>query len=132
VVKKSGFSLKRPTSESTVVANEEPEPNFSDSKENDVGNMALISERLSSAPSISSDVATVTEEPEDSLMNHSMADCFLRFLDSLTEPVIPFSFYWQALGVTSKVEAFSVVEALPHVVRSLFLTFAPPLQDLVC
>lgn len=60
------------------------------------------------------------EEERDSLGIHSMADCFLRFLDSLAEPVVTFAAYSKALRVERRYDAYRVVESLPVVV-SLFM-----------
>lgn len=50
-----------------------------------------------------------------------MADCLIRFLDSLAEPVITFQAYPRALRAEKRADAYRVIESLPAIVRVSFL-----------
>lgn len=51
---------------------------------------------------------------------YSMADCLLRFLESLSEPVVTFSAYPKALRAEQRADAYRVLESLPPVVSPSF------------
>jgi hypothetical protein len=61
----------------------------------------------------------VLEEEEDSssLGLHSVANCVLRFLESLEEPVVTYELYGRAIAAERREEAYGVVQELPESVR---------------
>lgn len=50
-----------------------------------------------------------------------MAECLLQFLDSLTEPVVPYPMYTRALATETKEEVYQVVNALPELVSGFLV-----------
>lgn len=90
--------------------------------EADIGSIQLSSPRAGvPAPQVFSSRINplVNEEERDHLGVHSMADCFLQFLESLSEPVITFAAYPNALRAERRADAYRVVESLPLIVRIL-------------
>ncbi|GAA5962330.1 hypothetical protein JCM21900_003091 [Sporobolomyces salmonicolor] len=86
--------------------------------ESDIGAMALSA---TSVPPAAPEILTATsprviadEEVGWDIGLHSVADCLLRFLESLEEPVITFALYPRAIRVETRDEAYSVVQDLPE------------------
>ncbi|KAM0750787.1 DNase I-like protein [Meredithblackwellia eburnea MCA 4105] len=66
-------------------------------------------------PSSITSSTPITGDEDQAIGIHSMADCFIRFLESLPEPVVPFSAYPKALRAELRADAYRVVDSLPAV-----------------
>ncbi|GAA5916458.1 hypothetical protein JCM6882_006461 [Rhodosporidiobolus microsporus] len=101
-----------------------------DHLESDIGSISLSSpplappssepsraRSLSVASAAASSVKPPSIEEEDDGRNiglHSVADCVLRLLESLEEPVVTYELYQRAVSAEKRDEAFGVVQALPE------------------
>ncbi|KAK4705358.1 hypothetical protein P7C70_g847, partial [Phenoliferia sp. Uapishka_3] len=73
----------------------------------------------------------VNIDASDNFGIHSMADCFILFLESLPEPVITFKAYPRALRVERTEDAYRVVDSLPKLNADVLLYIVSFLRVLV-
>ncbi|GAA6030598.1 hypothetical protein JCM8097_006227 [Rhodosporidiobolus ruineniae] len=126
----SSESLASPDSSSSDKEHLKGAVSAIDQLEADIGSIALSSpgldapsdessrpRSLSAASSAAPSPPAPLEEEDDGRYAglHSVADCVLRLLESLEEPVVTYELYARAVRAERTEEAYAVVQALPEV-----------------
>ncbi len=98
---------------------------------------SLLEEQLFMEKGLKGEVEAIRECLEvgsafpEGLNNHSMAETLIQFLEDLTEPVIPYAQYQDAIGATTYAAAKAVVAALPTCNYQAFIYIVAFLREVL-
>lgn len=87
----------------------------------------LTQEELFLQPGLRYEIQKIREKLDNGIYElgpcsvHSVAESFLRFLEALSEPVIPYEFYYKSLDCSNNfISCRNVVNEIPHVHKCVF------------